>query len=64
MAPEVNCEAATATVQLQSDQSSFELPRYESSNAAGEHRPCLQVDSDFYGLTTLFAPLPTDHQIE
>lgn len=25
---------------------------------------CLNIDKDFYGLTTLFAPPPRDHKIE
>jgi hypothetical protein len=65
LAQEAHRRSSTATVVFQEPPKLLKVPlREKTMPVRPERQMCLEVDTQFFGLTTLYFPLPEDHQIE
>ena len=62
LANEVHGRSQAATVSF--DKPRNRGPRWYMPLSDQPGQPCLALDNDFFGLTTLYAPLPQNHKIE
>ncbi len=71
LAVEVDGRRCTATVTFQNIPRRLQTPQARRgwqislpTPSDQSNRPCLTLDDDFIGITTLFAPPPQDHKVE